>query len=222
MIESCGSPRWQRLLSALWLFMAAAMLPLAASAQTLLDDYVGDLATWSAQFTESRQDGQGRRLDQRAGSLTIVRPGKFRWESAPARGQPPDQLMIADGRNLWFLDYGLEQATVKPQGEQLGQSPVMLLAGSGNLRTLFTVTADGRRDGHEWVKVTPKQAESDFREALFGFSGRELARLVFVDKLGERATLEFTNVRRNAAVDPGLLRFELPEGVDLLGTPVQP
>lgn len=211
-----------------WLFrlllplVATWLLPAVAPAQTLLDSYVDGLSTWSADFTETKQDERGRRIEQRTGQLTIVRPGKFRWETSPARGQPPDQLMIADGLNLWLLDHDLEQATVKPQGEELGHSPVMLLAGANDLRTLFAVTADGRRDSHEWVKVTPKQAESDFREAQFGFRGRELSRLVFIDKLGERSALEFSNVRRNAAVDPRLLRFETPAGVDLLGTPVEP
>jgi outer membrane lipoprotein carrier protein len=218
MTERFRAPRLRSMLVACSLLLAPAL----AAAQTALDTYVEGLTSWSASFSQRTEDDRGRRLEIKAGKLTIVKPGRFRWEVGPAAGKPPETLMIADGVNLWQLDYDLEQATVKPQTAELGQSPIMLLAGSAELRTLFTVTADGRRDGLDWVKVVPKQPESDFREASFGFKGRELSRLVFTDKLGGRTTLTFSDVRRNDAVDPALLRFTKPEGVDLIGTPVTP
>lgn len=204
--------------------LSAALLltPAVAADTTLLDSYLQGLDTWSAKFTQDVRDAVGQERDTGSGRLVIVRPGKFRLESGPDAATEPAQLMIADGRNLWTLDYDLEQATVKPQADVLSYSPAMLLAGAGDLRQEFKVTSDGRRDGIEWVRVQPVKAESDFSEALFGFRGRELARLVIIDKLGQRSTLAFTDVRRNARVDPGLIQFKLPEGVDLIGTPVKP
>jgi outer membrane lipoprotein carrier protein len=98
----------------------------------------------------------------------------------------------------------------------------MLLAGGADLKAAFNVQANGKRDSLEWARVLPKDAQSDFREALFGFKGRELARLIIIDKLGQRSTLVFSNVKRNAPVDPQLIQFTLPKGVDLIGTPVAP
>lgn len=205
--------------------LCAALLiaPAAPAAETtLLDGYLQGLNTWSAKFTQEVRDAVDQKRDAGSGRLVIVRPGKFRLESSPGAAAQPAQLMIADGHNLWTLDYDLEQATVKPQADVLSYSPAMLLAGAGDLRREFKVTPDGRRDGIDWVRVEPVKAESDFSEAQFGFKGRELARLVIVDKLGQRSTLQFTDVRRNAKVDPGLIQFKLPEGVDLIGTPVKP
>lgn len=199
----------------------AAALP-AAQATTALDGYLAGLSTWSAQFTQTITDSRGKRVSDgdETGRLIIVRPGKFRWESAPKETPDAKRLMVADGSNLWFYDEDLEQATVEPIDEALSQSPAMLLAGSAALREAFDVVADGRRDGLEWVRVRPKNAESDFQEALFGFRGRELSRLVAVNKLGQRSTLEFRGVRRNAVVDPELVQFEPPAGVDVIGKPV--
>jgi outer membrane lipoprotein carrier protein len=214
--------RWRLLLAGC---AASLLLPAAQAAQgTALDGYLEGLSTWSARFTQSVTDTNGKRVPEGdvGGRLTIVRPGKFRWESAPKDAPESAQLMIADGRNLWFLDHDLEQATVKPQKEAMPQSPAMLLAGGAGLREAFEVASNGRRDGLEWVRARPKDAESDFREALFGFKGRELSRLVVTDKLGQRSTLSFTDVRRNAVVDPKLVQFVRPEGVDLIGTPVSP
>lgn len=208
-----------------WLLGACAALVLApaqAAESTALDTYLQGLNTWSADFTQEGQDARGRKLESSTGKLLIVRPGKFRWEIAPEGSDAPGQLTIADGRNLWLLDYDLEQATVKSQAEVLPQSPTMLLTGGADLRSAFKVSANGRREGLDWVRAEPAGTASDFREALFGFRGRELAKLVIIDKLGQRSTLTFRNVQRNISVDPALVRFELPRGVDLIGNPVAP
>src|SRR5690606_33641293 len=75
---------------------------------TALDTYLTGLSTWSGDFTQQVQDERGRQRDAGAGRLVIVRPGKFRWESTIDGQDQPAQLTIADGRNLWSLDYDLE------------------------------------------------------------------------------------------------------------------
>jgi len=213
----------ERRRAALALLLAACVAaPLRAADTTPLDGYLQGLSTWSADFTQSAVDAGGKPAAGGHGKLLIVRPGKFRWESTPEGADEGAQLLVADGRNLWFLDRDLDQATVKPLAEALPQSPAMLLAGGADLRGAFSVQADGRRDGLDWVRVTPKDAASDFREARFGFKGRELARLAVIDKLGQRSTLVFSNVKRNAPVDPAATQFVLPPGVDLIGKPVAP
>jgi outer membrane lipoprotein carrier protein len=195
---------------------------LRAADSTALDGYLQGLTTWSADFTQSVQDARGKSAGAGRGKLLIVRPGRFRWESAPDGAADAVQLLVADGRNLWFLDRDLEQATVKPLKDALPQSPAMLLAGGADLRAAFSTQSNGKRDGFDWVRVLPKDAQSDFREALFGFKGKELLRLVIIDKLGQRSTLVFSAVKRNAPVEPSLVQFTLPKGVDLIGTPVPP
>lgn len=212
------------LLAALACSLTAGAAAAAAAETTALDGYLSGLTTWSAQFTQSAVDSKGKRVPESdaSGRFLIVRPGKFRWESAPKDDPEAVTLTIADGRNLWIYDQDLEQVTVKRMRDELPQSPALLLAGDASLRDAFEVTSNGRRDGLDWVRARPKDAESDFREALFGFRGRELARLVVVDKLGQRATLVFTRVTRNLPVDTKMVQFAPPPGVDVIGTPVAP
>jgi outer membrane lipoprotein carrier protein len=208
--------------------LAAGMLALhavpgtAAQSGTALDRYLDSLTTWSANFSQRVVDENGKQVDGGTGRLVIVRPGKLRWETQPDGEDETALLTVADGCSLWSYDIELESVTVKPLNEALSQSPVMLLVGQASLREAFDVTGAGRRENLDWVAVKPRGAESDFREAQFAFRGSELARLVITDKLGQRATLSFSNVRRNAAVDPKLVQFEVPEGVDLIGKPVCP
>jgi outer membrane lipoprotein carrier protein len=214
--------------SLLALLLCAAVLPTARPATpapgaptgTALDAYLAGLSTWQGAFAQTVVDSRGKRVGTGRGRLTIVRPGRFRWESAPEGAEDAVQLLIADGRNLWFFDRDLDQATVKPQQEALPQSPAMLLAGGAELRSAFKITAAGRRDGLDWVTAQPMDAQSDFREARFGFRAGELQQLVVVDKLGQRSTLLFSEVKRNAPVDPAQVTFTLPRGADLIGKPL--
>jgi outer membrane lipoprotein carrier protein len=190
----------------------------AAAAPTPLDQYLDGLRTLRTDFSQTVTDGRGEQVQKAEGKLVIVRPGKFRWELTP-EGNPSAQLMIADGKNLWFYDRDLEQISVKP-ATVLTATPASLLSGTGDIRALFTVSGAGKRDGLDWVKVIPKQAEADFREAQLAFTRGELKRMVLKDKLGQTVRLDFLTSSRNEPVNDSEVQFSPPAGADLIGTPV--
>jgi outer membrane lipoprotein carrier protein len=200
--------------------LTASTFAAEAPATTALDQFLSGLTTWKADFMQSVVDGRGRKLGDGQGRLLISRPGKFRWELAPGGGPEAGQLLVADGRNLWFFDKDLEQVTVKPVTEALSQSPAMLLSGTGDVRKAFDVKSDAKAQGLDWVIVTPKGGQGDFRRARLGFRGNELARMELEDRLGQRTTLEFQNATRNVALAADDLRFVPPAGADVIGTPL--
>jgi outer membrane lipoprotein carrier protein len=201
----------------------AAIVPAAAGAQTTpLDNFLEGLKTLRASFVQTLVDAHGREIDRATGTLIVSRPGKFRWEIHPqGSGKEAGQLMVADGRNLWFLDRDLQQVTVKPANAALSATPAMLLSGTVDVRKNFTVSPAPKRDGLDWVLVEPRGSEADFRRALLGFRGKELERMILDDKLGQTATALFDHVERNVPVDPAEVSFTPPPGVDVIGTPQQ-
>ena len=196
-----------------------------AAAPTALDRYLSGLKTLRAEFTQIVTDGKGAEVQRASGRFLIQRPGKFRWEltpkSASGAAQSP-QLMVADGRNLWFYDQDLEQVSVKAADAAFTATPASLLSGDGNFAEFFNVRADGKRDGLDWVKVTPKRSDADFREVQIGFEGygRELRRMVLKDKLGQTVRLDFQTSARNVAVADTEVKFKPPANADVIGTPV--
>jgi len=186
-------------------------------AQTPLDGYLDRLKTLRAEFEQTVTDGKGERVQTAQGTLVIVRPGRFRWELTPAGGVT--QLMVADGRNLWFYDRDLEQVSVKPATTALTATPAGLLSGEGNIRELFNVEPAGKKDGFDWVVVKPKQGDADFREARLGFGASELKRMVLKDKLGQTVRLEFFKSERNPPVADSEVKFTPPASADVIGTP---
>lgn len=207
----------------LFLALAAAVLamPVYGAEATPLDRYLDGLTSLRAVFSQRVVDSRGVTVQEGEGSLLVLRPGRFRWEVRPAGADAGGgQLLVADGRNLWFFDRDLEQVTVKPEDATLTATPAMLLAGTGDLHAVFVVQTLPRAAGLEWVRVTPRASDADFREARLGFTGRELRRMEVADKLGQTATLVFSRIERNVAIDPAALAFTPPPGADLIGTPL--
>jgi outer membrane lipoprotein carrier protein len=210
-----------------------AVVPAAFAAATPLDSYLDDMKTLRATFVQTLADAHGKQIDRSSGTLIVSRPGKFSWEIHPqgaastvagagatgSAGASAGQLMVADGRNLWFLDRDLQQVTVKPADAALSATPAMLLSGTVDVRRNFTISSAPKRDGLDWVLVEPHGSEADFRRALMGFEGKELKRMILEDKLGQTATVMFDHVERNGHVAPEEVSFTPPPGVDVIGTP---
>jgi len=192
----------------------------AHAAGTPLDRYLDELKTLRATFQQTVSDAHGNEIDRATGTLIVSRPGKFSWEIHPRNsGSSAGQLMVCDGTNLWFLDRDLEQVTVKPVDAALSATPAMLLSAVTDVRKSFNLTPAGTRAGLEWVLVEPRDAEADFRSALFGFAGAQLKRMILEDKLGETTTISFGKIERNAPVAPAEVSFTPPAGADVIGTP---
>ncbi len=192
----------------------------SAAGATPLETFLDDLKTLRATFVQTVTDAHGNEIDRATGTLIVSRPGKFSWEIHPKTGgSSAGQLMVCDGTNLWFLDRDLEQVTVRPVDAALSATPAMLLSGVTDLRKSFSITPVGPRAGLEWVLVEPRDAEADFRSALFGFTHGELKRMILEDKLGQTTTVSFGKIERNVPVAAGELTFTPPAGADVIGTP---
>ena len=198
---------------------SSAAFAASDSATTTLDQYFDGLTTLRASFTQRVKDARGKEVESSSGTLVVLRPGKFRWEIHPKSGGA-GQLLVADGKNVWFFDRDLEQVTVKPMDNALSSTPAMLLSGAGDIHQTFVLTSGGTRDGLDWVLVEPRKGEADFRRALFGFSKGNLQRMIIDDRLGQTATIDFDKVERNARVAPDEVSFTPPPGTDVIGKPV--
>ena len=213
-----------------WILLAAVLLCSGARAgdatpANALDAYLVNLKTLRAELSQVVTHRHAAEVQHATGKFVIQGPAKFRWELTPqtaaGRAQTP-QLMVADGKNLWFYDSDLEQVSVKAAANALTATPASLLSGDGKLGEFFNVRDDGSRDGLNWVKVTPKKADADFREASLAFkgAGTQLQRMVLKDKLGQTVRLDFVSSMRNAPVADTELKFTPPPGADVIGTPL--
>jgi outer membrane lipoprotein carrier protein len=212
-----------------WILLCAACAA-ADPSGTALDRYLDGMTSLQTVFNQKVTDAKGKQVESGSGTLLVQRPGKFRWDYQPhsedhgaaasAQSEQRGQLLVADGKNLWFYDRELAQVTVKPVAAALSATPVMLLSGSSSqLHDSFDIAAAGSHDGLDWVSVKPRTAEADFSSAQLGFERNQLARMIVNDRLGQTVQLDFTRSERNARVNEADLQFKPAAGVDVIGTP---
>jgi outer membrane lipoprotein carrier protein len=195
---------------ALGIFSAAGA---AASPSSDVDKLLNGVTTWSADFTQTIDDGHGKVARSAAGKLYLQKPGKFRWDYS----DPSEQLILADGKQIWFYDKDLQQANVRSMDASLANTPAVLLSGGGSVSTQFDVTALPPSDGLEWYQLIPKHADTDFQLVRIGFRNGDLASMFLADKLNQVTQLTFTNSKRNPKLAADLFSFVPPAGVDVIG-----
>jgi outer membrane lipoprotein-sorting protein len=192
-------------------------LPLSAHAGAVdkLKTFIATTHSARANFTQEVLDQNGNRIQKASGIMEFQRPGKFRWTYQ----KPYEQLIVGDGSKFWLYDADLNQVTVRKLDSALGSSPAALLSGSNEIERGFTLTEDGKREGLEWLRATPKgkgQGNS-FNSILMGFNPQaELAVMELFDMFGHKTVLRFSAMQRNPKIPERQFRFTPPKGADVL------
>jgi outer membrane lipoprotein carrier protein len=199
------------------ILLLTLLLPVAVvagEAGTQLRTFLETTRTLDATFVQERVGEQGAGPSRATGRLRLQRPGRFRWDYLT----PYSQLILADGERLWIFDPDLEQATVRPQDEALGNSPARLLSGGLDLDANFSVIeTDVRDDGLDWIEVRPLGSDEEFSQVRFGFTTEGLSSMLMIDNLGYTTLIEFNNIKSNIELDQDVFAFTPPPGVDVLG-----
>ncbi|MDO6460831.1 outer membrane lipoprotein chaperone LolA [Granulosicoccaceae sp. 1_MG-2023] len=194
----------------------ALMTPLSALAgpgMDRLEAFTDGLKTFSASFEQVVYGDNDQAVSRSGGTVAIKRPGQFVWDyRAPAK-----QLIVADGEKLWVYDEDLKQATVKPMDDSLGSAPIVMLTGDEPLESQFTIEELGNAEGIDWLELTSKGEDSEFRSVYLGLNKDGLAAMSLQDSFGQETQIRFSDVARNQPVDDSLFRFTPPQGTDVLG-----
>ena len=183
--------------------------------EQLVHDFITEITTLQGQFEQSLIDAKGQIVDVTSGTLEIQRPGRFRWTYI----EPYEQVLVADGLNVWSYDVDLAQVTVKPQSEALSNTPALLLSGAEDAMEQFVTEGSFVESGTTWVTLTPKNTESGFVRIELGFADQQLSRMAFFDNLEQTTLVDLSNVIVNEPIDQGRFEFRVPDGVDVVGTP---
>ncbi|MCD7096819.1 outer membrane lipoprotein chaperone LolA [Stenotrophomonas sp. MMGLT7] len=197
--------------------LATALLSTTALAgpRDDLKAFTTGLKGLDGQFTQQVYTSNGKLKESSSGRVALSAPRLFRWEYV----KPYEQLIVADGSKVWVYDPDLQQATVRPQGEEEQNSPLSALVDPGRLDRQFDVSEEAApRDGLQWLALSPKQGtESGFQFANLGFGNGGLSRMEVVDATGQRTVISFSGWKRNPSFAAGTFRYIPAKGVDVVG-----
>lgn len=201
--------RWL-LLSILGLWHVGGFAAEIASV-TQLEAFLKATKTLVADFKQVAINERGMPSQTSFGVFYLQRPGKFHWQYQ----KPFTQKIIANGGKVWFYDADLEQVTIKKLDKSLGSTPALLLSGEISLRDNFTLEQQGAEDGMQWVRLIPKNPESNFKYITIGLIKGSLGGMEMSDNFGQLTRIYFSNVRTNTAIPVGSFNFVPPKGVDI-------
>lgn len=199
--------RWLLALPMLLLVAVAAH----ADALDTLRDFVRDVKSGRATFTQQLTSADGQKKRTSSGTFAFERPNRFRFEYA----KPFEQLIVSDGQKVWVYDVDLNQVTQRRLSQALGATPAALLAGAA-LDKEFELTALPSQDGIDWVQALPRRKDGAFQSMRIGFRGKELAAVEILDSFGQRSRLDFSQYEANAAIPASTWRFTPPAGADVI------
>ncbi|WP_426171135.1 outer membrane lipoprotein chaperone LolA [Pseudoduganella sp. R-34] len=194
--------------------LAAGLLFADAASAAALDQFKSFVASTKAARGEFTQKvvAQGSKDKLSSGSFTFARPGKFIWTYT----KPYDQVLQADGEQLYIFDKDLNQVTVRKLGDALGSSPAAILFGSNDLEKNFALAEAGSRDGLEWLKATPKAKDASFEQIQIGLKNGVPEAMELKDSFGQTSILSFKKFEKNPALNATSFKFVMPKGADVI------
>ena len=183
----------------------AAAVPAMAAAPSAdlarLKDHLSSVQTMTANFTQT--DAQGRVQN---GTLQLKRPGRVRFEYSGG-----DVLLVANGKNLTFVDYQVGQKSAWP----LGRTPLgPLLSGSPD----FNGKAQILPSSNPQVVVARAKNAGQYGQLTLAFlrsasapGGLQLYGWTAIDPQNHRTTVRLSNVRFNVAVPDSAFTYAEPK-----------
>ena len=179
-----------------------------------LTNFFKSLQSFSAEFEQTVEKSQMAMAERSKGYLVIQKPGKFRWDYV----LPYEQEIVSNGKKVWIYDVDLEQVTIKPVDQALGNTPAMLLSSQDALEKTFDISAAETIEGTKWFSLKPKDSEAGFTEILIGFDKNQMSEMMLVDNLGQITRLVFFKFNTKPVIKASVFEFIPPKGADVFDT----
>ncbi len=203
----------KNILPLFFLFFSLTIQAEANTAKQQLQNFLQTTESFSARFQQKLVDQYGYLLQQSAGHLSMQRPGKFRWDYI----LPYPQNIISNGKKIWMYDSELEQVNVRPYDQILASSPVKLLDNKQSLEEAFDIEFMPEGEGQLWLKLVPRNNESDFSEMHIGLLDGKIKTMRFIDNFNQRTDIEFEQLLINPQYKAEHFEFVAPAGTDVIG-----
>jgi outer membrane lipoprotein carrier protein len=210
------------LIVAVSLMVAAAPASADEVARALQRKY-DTIRDFSARFTHTYTGGVLRKSVTERGEVVIKKPGLMRWTyTAPER-----KVFVADGVKIYSYVPADRQVVVgtMPKTDE-ASTPILFLAGKGNLSRDFTVTFAEAADipamlaapGAHALKLVPrrKAPEYEWLVLVVDQTTLQLRGLVTRDQQGGTSAFAFTNLKENVAPADNIFTFKIPRGVEVV------
>lgn len=186
----------------LWLSAQAWATP-----QQELTTRLAKVNAFTANFKQTVISPDGDVLVEGKGDVAIKRPNLFRWNTKT----PDENILISDGRTLWYYSPFIEQVTAMWLRDATEQTPFVLLT---------------RNSAADWQKynvsqtvdtftLTPKSGASSMGKFIVTVAKNgEVRSFSVIEQDGQRSNFAFSQFNKTVPA-ASLFTFMPPKGVEL-------
>lgn len=180
-------------------FLSDAEVAKNAPTIARIEAYLSRQSTIISDFTQVAPDGSVA-----TGKFYLQRPGKMRWQYNP----PTPVLIVANGNELVYYDYELQQVTYIPISGSLvsflARDPIRFSGEVGI--TTFESQATAVR-----IEVAQRNKPDEGRLMLeFSDVPLQLKSMIVTDATGQTTTVALSNAKYGAKIEPELFVFKDP------------
>lgn len=196
-------------ISAAWTSHALA----ASEAMTRLNQFFTTVNTMQANFSQEVRNEKGKLLQNSNGTVTLHRPGRFRWEYR----SPDHHVIVSNGQKVWIYDEELDQVTIKPMQQTLASSPVGLLLNKQAVQKQFQVQEISSNGNLDRFHLIPHKKDSDFTSMDLSINSSGIQEMILQDKFGQETRIRLSNTQLDSPVSGSQFYFNPPPGVEVIG-----
>lgn len=178
----------------------------AESTKQLLMAKLGQIKYINAKFHQVIVDESNEILQEGKGTLSIRKPNLVNWHTT----DPDENLIISDGKSLWFFDPFIDQVSVYSFSNSLANTPVLLLTSEDS--TLWDAYQVSQHVGNSFL-IQSLDVNNQVKSLELTFDKEKLSKLSILDSTGQ--TSHFTLIEADFTTKPKdeLFKFNVPEGV---------
>ena len=160
----------------------------------------------NAQFSQIVVNDAGDVIQEGKGQIAISKPDFVNWHTT----EPDETLIVSDGKDLWFYDPFIEQASVYSFDKSIANTPVLLLTNEDP--ALWDSYQVSQHQKNSYI-IHSLDTESQVKSLELTFEEDQLSQLSILDSTGQLSHIRLLNVDFTTAPDPSLFEFVAPEGV---------
>jgi outer membrane lipoprotein carrier protein len=177
-----------------------------------LQNYVNQLKTFEASFTQVIPEGDGFSYNTSSGKFSLQRPGNLFWQYQ----KPEGQTIIVERGKLWVYDSDLEQLTVRNVSEVERDIPLNWLLFEEPIEKRFTIRKVGQRGTQVFYSLEPKFV-TYFQSVEVVLDNNQMTEVHMYESMDTVTKVRFSDIRENRPLSQKLFEIDVPEGTDVIG-----
>ncbi len=190
-----------------WLALIMCSFSVLATPKDNLNERLSLTEGFSAKFQQQVISPDNEVVMEGSGLVDIARPSLFRWETL----DPDENLLVSDGKSLWYYSPFIEQVTIYNQDQAMEQTPFVLLTRNrASDWDAYRVEQE-----NDVFTLTPTSVESNQGQFQITINNKGVVKgFNVLEQDGQKSLFSFSDVVQTKP-DASRFKFNVPDGVEV-------